>query len=362
MTRPISYSSVVQRVQRWLDEWEDYPDHDLLLQILQTAMRLQADGAHRLDLKIINSALKELRYAAKVFAPYRNQPKVTMFGSARTSPEDPEYRQAAAFARKIVQRGFMVITGAGGGIMEAGHVGAGKKKSFGVNINLPFEQMANRVIRRDSKLITFKYFFTRKVVFIRETSAVVLFPGGFGTLDEGFETLTLLQTGKSIPMPVVFVDAPGGSYWKDWEEYVFRRILDRGMISPHDAHLFKITSDVDEAVEEVTNFYRSYHSSRYVAHTLQMRLRHEPDDRALEEANRRFGDILVEGRIEREPEGDPEFADLHVVRLRFNRRDFGRLRQLIDFFNAAAPQDPQGRGRPGKERRRITPAGPESPD
>jgi len=337
MIREISYSDVAERVRRWLETWGSYEDHDLLLQMLQTVLRLQVDEADRLDLKIINSALKELRYAAKVFAPYRKIPKVTVFGSARTGPSDPEYVQAVTFAREIVKRGFMVITGAGGGIMEAGHVGAGKKKSFGVNINLPFEQAANRIIERDSKLITFKYFFTRKVVFLKESSGVVLFPGGFGTLDEGFETITLLQTGKSVPMPVVFVDAPGGSYWSDWLEYVRRRILARGMISPDDLHLFKITDDVDVAVEEVCRFYRNYHSSRYVGDVLHVRLRHEPSEGLIEEANRRFAGILTEGRIERCVETDPEFDGLPVLSLRFNRKDFGRLRLLLDFLNDAVP-------------------------
>ncbi len=341
-----------ETVLEWLNDFPRGENDDLLLQIMRTTMRLDHDDTHRMELKMINSALKELRYAAKVFSPYRDVPKVTIFGSARTAPGEPEYQQTVKFAKKIVDLGYMVITGAGGGIMEAGHVGAGRDKSFGVNIHLPFEQSANHVIRKDHKLVNFKYFFTRKVVFIKESAAVVLFPGGFGTLDEGFETLTLLQTGKTSPIPVVLMDHPGGSYWRDWKEYVIGNVLRRGNISPEDLYLFKITEDIDEAIEDIHGFYRNYHSCRYVGGRLHLRLRHELDDEMLETIHEKFNDILVDGKFERGspvPHEDEEsYADLFALRFHFNRRNHGRLRKLIDYLNSCAPESAPGCSPPSR--------------
>jgi uncharacterized protein (TIGR00730 family) len=320
-------------------EGADAEDVELARQILVTGVHLHRDGTSRAELKLVNSALKELRHAFRVFKPYSNLRKVAVFGSARTRPDHPDWIQAHAFAERIVREGWMVITGAGSGIMGAAQGGAGRDASFGVNIRLPFEQQANEVIAGDPKLINFRYFFTRKVVFVKEAHAIALFPGGFGTHDEGFEALTLVQTGKSEMVPIVFVDAPGGSYWKDWLEYVETHLVARGLISPEDLHLFRVTDSTDEAIEEIEGFYRNYHSSRYVGGRLVLRLHVAPDDEQLEVLNEEFSDLLESGRIERTkilPTEDTATAHLPRLRLHFNRKMVGRLRSLIDRLNGIA--------------------------
>ena len=311
---------------------------DFLQEMIHSVLRLIEYQADRGDVKILNAALRELVYALKVFSPYRGVRKVTMFGSARTSEEQPEYMQAQAFAQAIIRQGWMVITGAGDGIMKAGQGGAGRDKSFGVNIRLPFEQVANEFIQNDSKLVTFRYFFTRKLIFVKETDAIALFPGGFGTMDEAFETLTLMQTGKSTLLPVVCVDRPGGDYWQAWDGYVKGALLARGLISSQDISLYRVTDRLDEAVAEVTDFYRNYHSSRYVGDHLVIRLRHAPDGEVLDRLNREFEGILTKGAITVSPPlpeetGEQALADLPRLVLHFNRHDVGRLRQLIDALN-----------------------------
>ena len=311
---------------------------DLIKEIMNTAVRLVRDGTSRGDLKIINSALKELRYAFKVFAPYRHRRKVTIFGSARLTPDQRAYRQAVDFARRISQAGYMVITGAGPGIMQAGHEGAGRENSFGVNIRLPFEQTANPVIQDDPKLINFKYFFTRKLTFVKETSAIVLFPGGFGTHDEGFESLTLMQTGKGYPMPLIYLDPPGDPYWDEWRDYVQRQLVDRGMVSPEDLNFLTITDDVERAVREIEVFYDVYHSLRYVRDVLAIRLNRSISEARLATLNEEFAGILVGGKIEQrgpfpEEANEPELVHLPRLALRFDRHHFGSLRALIDRVN-----------------------------
>ncbi len=305
--------------------------------MLVTLCRSAADEAERGDVKILNTSLKELRYAFKVFAPYSHIPKASVFGSARTPEQHPQYIQAKLFAELIQKQGWMVITGAGDGIMRAGHHGATPEASFGVAISLPFEQKTNTIIADDPKLIMFKYFFTRKVIFVKEAKAIVLFPGGFGTQDEGFESLTLIQTGKSLPTPVVMCDEPGGSYWRTWEEYVKRELLGKGMIDKADLNLFLVTDNAQEAVDEILRFYRRYHSSRYVFDTLVMRLNSPVSDELLKELNESFGDILTEGRIEQfdkplEGEED-EYPDKSRLAFAFDRRNAGRLRMLINLIN-----------------------------
>ena len=307
----------------------------------ETADKLLRDQANRGDVKMLSTALKELRYAFKVFAPYRHRRKVTVFGSARLPETHPAYHQAVEFGRRIAEAGFMVITGAASGIMEAGHVGAGREHSIGVNILLPFEQSANEVIAGDAKLMHLKYFFTRKLLFVKESDACALFPGGFGTLDEGFEVLTLIQTGKSHLFPVVLVDEPGGDYWRLWQRYIEDALLKRGMISPADMALFKITDSVDAAVRDILDFYRVYHSMRYVKQDLVLRLRRSLSDELLERIRHDFADIVVAGTFTQSEALPAESNDSHVIDLprllfRFDRRSLGRLRLLIDTINRDA--------------------------
>src|SRR5882724_1836712 len=256
-------ATVQQMAQDLMAELERLPEGDLVAEVVDNAIKLLRDQTNRGDIKLINKSMKEIRYALRVFAPYRETRKVSIFGSARTPEGDPDYLQAEEFAKGMVSSGWMVITGAGGGIMAAGHGGAGPDPSFGLAIRLPFEQATNVHIARDKKLINFKYFFTRKLMFVRSSHAVALFPGGFGTLDEGFEVLTLVQTGKSVPMPIIFVDRAGGSFWQGWQDYVEKHLLARGLISLEDLHLYKITANIEDAVEEVRHFYSNYHSLRY---------------------------------------------------------------------------------------------------
>jgi uncharacterized protein (TIGR00730 family) len=311
----------------------------LVQQIRETADKLLRDHATRGDVKLLNTALKELRYSFKIFSSYRHLRKVTVFGSARLPSSHPAYQQAVEFARRIVQNGYMVITGAASGIMEAGHVGAGRDQSIGVNILLPFEQEANPIIRGDLKLMHLRYFFTRKLLFIKEADAVVLFPGGFGTQDEGFEALTLVQTGKSQLLPIVLVDEPGGDYWKHWENFIREVLLKRGLISPADLHLFKVTDSVDEAVHEILGFYRVYHSMRYVrGGDLVLRLRHPLTDALVEKVRSEFADILAAGTFEQvdalpEEENDTNVAGMKRLKFHFDRKNLGRLRQLVDLIN-----------------------------
>ena len=313
----------------------------LAQQIRETADKLIRDGATRGDVKLLSTALKELRYSFKVFTPYRHLRKVTVFGSARLPASNPAYAQAVEFSRRVAEAGWMVITGAASGIMEAGHVGAGREKSIGVNILLPFEQEANPIIRGDLKLMHLKYFFTRKLLFVKESDAVALFPGGFGTQDEGFEVLTLIQTGKGHLFPVVMVDEPGGDYWRLWERYVRDVLLARQLISPADLALFKITDSVEEAVAEVLTFYRVYHSMRYVRGSLVLRLQRPIGPATLGRIRTEFADILGSGTFELTPAlpeeaNDPHVATLPRLRFRFNRHSMGRLRMLIDVINREA--------------------------
>src|SRR3990172_1638420 len=318
----------------------DTPHAELIKEIIITALKLVGDRADRGDLKILNAALKELRYAFKLFAPYHRIRKVTVFGSARTLEEEPAYLQAAKFARLISQEGFMVITGAGDGIMKGAQEGAGRANSFGVNILLPFEQHPNEFIQDDPKLVTFKYFFTRKLIFVKEASALVLFPGGFGTHDEAYESLTLMQTGKGDIMPVVFLDEPGGTYWRDWKTHLDQQMVKTGMISADDMHFFIVTDQAEEAVKEITTFYRVYHSSRQVEDRLVIRLNQPISPDHIERLNSEFQDILMEGRIEVSQPLAPEirekdFLSLPRLVLKFNRKSSGRFRMLINAINAA---------------------------
>jgi len=331
-------SRVHEVASQLIEELRDIPEGDLVGEIVANALKLLRDRTNRGDIKLIDKSFKELRYGLKVFAPFRDFHKVSIFGSARTPEAHADYKQAAEFARKMAEAGWMVITGAGGGIMAAGHGGAGAEPSFGLSIRLPFEQATNHFIADDPKLINFKYFFTRKLMFVRSSNAIALFPGGFGTMDEGFEVLTLVQTGKSVPMPIVFVDSPDSTYWAAWQEYVTKQLLGRGLIGPDDLHLYKITSSVDEAVNEIRHFYSNYHSVRYVRDELVIRLRRRPTDAQLAQIQEKFADIATGSTFRLSAplpveQDEPTLANLPRLVFRFNRRDHGRLRMLIDFLN-----------------------------
>ena len=315
------------------------PDHrEMVFEMVVTAVRLSREGVDRGDLKLVTAAVKELRYSFEVFAPYEEVLKCTIFGSARIKDGDPAYAVARDFAATIAARDWMVITGAGPGIMEAGHEGAGADRSFGVNIMLPFESDANPVIAGDPKLINYRYFFTRKVMFMKESHAFVLLPGGFGTMDESFELLTLIQTGKSDPAPVVLLDPPGSTYWEHWYRFVETELQSKGLISKDDLCLVKVVDTVDAAVEEVCRFYRTYHSLRFVGSRLVLRLHRSVGDQELAALNAEFGDILVSGEIERIEATDAEIRDddhvgLDRITLRFDRHKWARLRRLLDNLN-----------------------------
>jgi uncharacterized protein (TIGR00730 family) len=336
-------------------ESPEKPSHtaDLIEQIRQSADKLARDGTSRGDLKILSRALREWRYAFSVFAPYRRRRKVTVFGSARTDPKHATFQQAVEFGREMAKRDWLVVTGAASGIMEAGHVGAGREHSMGLNIMLPFEQNSNPVIAGDPKLVHMKYFFTRKLMFVKESHAMCLLPGGFGTLDEGLEVLTLLQTGKRDMVPVVFLDEPGGDYWAHFHEFISGRLLARGMIDPDDLNLYKITDRVDEAVGEILGFFRAYHSMRYVRDKLVLRLSAPLSDEMLEEINVQFHDLLTAGQFAAsdplpDERDEPELATLPRLVFSFNRRDHGRLRRLIDCLNRGAVEGSGAEG-PGPE-------------
>lgn len=306
-------------------------------QSLATLLRIAGSEIERLDWKILTAALQDLEKGFQTFYSYRHVRKVTIFGSARIASDTPEYQIAVDFARRVTQLGFMLMTGGGGGIMQAGNEGAGPEKSFGLNIKLPFEQEANPFMVGDPKLIQYKYFFTRKLFLLKESDAVGLFPGGFGTQDEAFECLTLCQTGRYGPVPLILIDRPGGDYWKDWDAYIEKHLVKRGLVNPEDRSVYTITDNLDVACEAITSFYRVYHSSRYVADQFVIRLNTELKDEDVERLNENFSDILVKGRIEKskafpQEAGDESF-DLPRLTLYFNQRDFGRLYQMIAAIN-----------------------------
>jgi len=323
-----------------LDALQPGANRHLVAECLTTIALLAQEDHDKLDLKITSAALAEMRLAFGVFRPYRHKQKITMFGSARTQPEDPLYAQARACAARIAQAGWMVVTGAGPGIMAAGMEGAGLELSMGVNIRLPFEQSANAFIERDPKLVTMKYFFTRKLMLIKESDGYVVLPGGFGTLDEAFELLTLLQTGKAEPSPMVLLDVPGGTYFQGWSRFVEEEVVKRNLVGAVDLSLFRITDSVDEAAEEILGFYRSYSSLRYVGSRLVLRLKVRPSPGEVAELDTVFADICVPGfggfeLVEPAPEevAEDDSLDLHRLAFPFDRLQNGRLRQLIDHLN-----------------------------
>jgi len=311
-------------------------DHEnALAEMMITAVKLARGGATPGDFKMLNRALKEMRHANEIFDMYNHRRKVAIFGSARTPQDHPEYQTAKEFARRMVEHGFMTITGAGPGIMAAGNEGAGTDESFGLNITLPFEASANEFILGDDKLIDFNYFFTRKLSFVKEAHAAVACPGGVGTMDEIFEAITLIQTGKATIYPLVLLNAPGSTYWEKWEVFLKESLLENGYISETDFALWKVTDSVEDAMEEILTFYKNFHSYRYVGDTLIIRLQHAPHHDELEQINAEFSDLVKEGSMEvSEPlPGEREYLNLPRVTFKHKRRDYGRLRMLIDALN-----------------------------
>ncbi len=339
----MSYSlgeSTDRKLAKLIAEQGGSPHASLVREILITGLKLIGDAPDRGDLKIINAALKELRHALRVFAPYRDARKVTIFGSARSERDDPVYQMALDFSARIVQRGFMTITGAGPGIMEAGNIGAGRENTFGLGIRLPFEQSVNDSVAGDPKVVNFKYFFTRKLVFVKETDALVLFPGGFGTMDEAFEVLTLIQTGKSKPMPVLCLDVPGGTYWPAFRAFLADHLCATGKINDADLDLFELVDSVEVACDRISRFYRNYHSSRFVGPRLVIRVRNFPTKELIADLNQDYADILANGSFQvsetlpEERRNEPELNDLPRIVCPFNRHGYGRLRAVIDRINA----------------------------
>jgi hypothetical protein len=326
------------QIDEWLQSLNGSVNADQFAGILRTLIKLAQDDAERGDLKILNRAMQELRHAFRIFAPYRHIRKVSIFGSTRVRESDPYYYLARSVGDSLAQAGFMVITGAGPGIMQAGHEGAGREKSFGVNIRLPSVQNANPFIRNDPKLMDFHFFFTRKLMFVKEADAVVIFPGGFGTHDELLESITLAQTGKTQLVPIVLMDLPDGTYWSRWQEFLRDDVMSRGYITEREMTFFRVRTSAEAAVEEITKFYRNFHSYRFVKHDLVIRLNNPPTSELIDRLNRDFADILTEGKV-RQTEAlpaeadDPDKLHLHRLLMRFNREDYARLRQMIDVIN-----------------------------
>jgi uncharacterized protein (TIGR00730 family) len=338
------------RLDSLLDELAVTANRDQVRELIISVVGLAQGQADRLDLKIASAALREMREGFEVFAPYRNVRKITMFGSARTLPSDPLYAQARDLASLLSSMGWSTVTGAGPGIMAAGLEGAGPEHAFGINIRLPFEQEANQFISSDPKLVSMKYFFTRKLLLVKESDGYAVLPGGYGTLDEAFELLTLLQTGKAEPSPVVLLEVPGGSYWHAWEHFVTEEVESRGLISPGDASLYLITDDVAEAAAEILGFYRNYQSVRWIGDRLVIRLLAQPTPGEVAALSEEFGHIFLRGAIEILPGPLPsevrenDHVDLARIALRFNRTSYSHLRELIDALNAlpSAPPPPIG--------------------
>jgi len=343
---------VDKRLTEVLSQVGSDTNDDLIRAMLVSALDMDAANVDRLELKIASQSLVEMLNAWSVFSPYREAAKVSIFGSARTKPEEPDYQLAARFGQEMTRRGWMAITGAGPGIMTAGIEGAGREHSFGVNIALPFEQEANEAIHGDAKLATFKYFFTRKLTFMKESDAFALLPGGYGTMDETFELLTLIQTGKSFPTPIVLLDHEDSTYWSRWVEFITEELLGRGMINPSDLNLFHHTHDPAEAADYLCSFYTCYHSIRFVGKRLVIRLTSPLTDGAIDALNAEFSDILASGRIERAETTKAELRDddhpaLPRLRLHFNERSYSGLVSMIWRINELSGLSQSQQATPG---------------
>ena len=322
----------------FLESTRNNSDIRQLTRLVNTTIELLAGEASSLDIKIASSAVDEMAQAYAMFAPYRNIPKVSIFGSARTTPDNPIYDTTARTARALADAGFMVVTGAGPGIMEAGMLGAGREKSIGVSIRLPFETGANSVIAGDEKYVSMRYFFTRKLMLVKESHAFLCLPGGFGTLDETFELLTLAQTAKSVPVPIVFLEVAGDPFWSPLMETMEPLLLKHGLISPSDSTLYKITDNIDEAVSEITTFYANYHSIRFINNRLFIRTQRALNDSAIVQLIDTFGYLSADGLIRQTSAHEIELREndvpsLNRISLDYNGKGFADLRPLIDEIN-----------------------------
>jgi uncharacterized protein (TIGR00730 family) len=335
--RPVD-KELQEKITALLDHADVANDRELAAEMLLAVLKLAHDDPGRGEMKLMARSYKELRYAFKIFKPFRQRRKVSVFGSARTQPDHPNYQLALHFGKLLADAGFMVITGAGGGIMAAGHEGAGKAASIGVAIKLPFEQRTNPTIEGDEKLVHFRYFFSRKLIFVKETHAIALFPGGFGTHDEGFEVLTLVQTGRCDPLPIVLIEQPGGTYWQSWDRFVKTELLGAGLISPEDTALYYVTQDAQDALHHIEKFYRNYHSCRYVRDELFLRIKHAPTAEELDQINADFRQICTTGKIECRTtqiiDAETLVPDYFRIVLSFDRRSLAKLRLLIDRLNS----------------------------
>ncbi len=325
-------------IDRLMDKAGGIHHPAIVREIIISALKAGQETDYLADLKLFNNTMKEMRYTSKVFAPYRRRMKVSIFGSARIQPDEPIYRKCVNFGRLLAEKGFMIITGGGGGIMEAGNEGAGSENSFAVNIRLPFEQQPNRVMAENPRLITYKYFFSRKVAFVKEADAITVFPGGFGTMDEAMEVFTLIQTGKTSPKPLVLFDDSDG-YWQRWFDFIKSYMLGRGFISGEDFSIFTITRSEEEAVQVIEDFYRNYHSMRFVNGLLVIRLNKQLSDDDISELENEFPEIYTPGtRIVRSgplPEeiDEPDLLNLERILLHFNQQHFGLLLAFVRRLN-----------------------------
>lgn len=332
------FDELQKAISDLVGEFGSIHNTDYVMQLITTSLELGTDRTSNLDLKIASSALKEMREAFAMFQPFTQRRKVTIFGSARTKKDDPLYSHTLNVAKSLADKGWMVVTGAGPGIMEAGMEGAGRERSIGVSIRLPFESSANSIIAGDEKYVSMRYFFTRKLMLVKESQAFLCLPGGFGTLDETFELLTLTQTGKGVPVPIVLLDLPGDRFWHSIDDLIRNQLLVRGLVAPEDLALYRVCDSISDATSEIQDFYRNYHSIRYIGKHLIMRLNDEPSAQLVDSLNSKFGHLCRSGGFEivqahGAERAENDFIEKHRLRFDPNRSDAGGLRELINFLN-----------------------------
>ena len=327
-----------EEIEKLVVEFGGKTEPGYVTQMIKSALEISKSDVSSLDAKIAASALREMQQAFKMMAPFRDRKKVTIFGSARTSKGDPLFDRTAQISREFAERGWMVVTGAGPGIMEAGMVGAGRENSIGVSIRLPFETAANEVIQGDTKFVSMRYFFTRKLMLVKESHAFICMPGGFGTLDEMFELLTLIQTGKGLPVPLLLMDLEDDPFWESISQLIQDQLLPRGLISSDDLAFFDVCHSPSDAWKIVETFYSNYRSMRFFGETLVLRLNREVSDGLISSLGDHFGMLCVDGGFSRVDARAEEIRDLddldaHRIAFKFARRHYGHLRMLINHLN-----------------------------